>query len=202
MNTATAGPLSPGSRSGYVSLKPFDFALPPACAPVAALRARTRYLPASISGFERSLKRPKFLPLTWRTNGVFLITVSPLLPSLISTFWPPTNGVTLPIASTRSPTSTLPLLTPLSSSLIFAGAGPGDCGAASTATVAAACRHRPRRAAAAAAAPSAGAGPARPLRRVPATLQRHPTSNVERNFTAPLCQTRAASRALKSTSGG
>ena len=68
-----------------MSLNAFDFALPPACAAVGDLRTRTRYLPGSTSGFERSWKRPKFLPLTWCTNGVFFSTVSPRLPSLIST---------------------------------------------------------------------------------------------------------------------
>ena len=45
---------------------------PPACWAVAFLCARARYLPGSSSGFDRSLKRPKLLPLTWRTYGVRL----------------------------------------------------------------------------------------------------------------------------------
>ena len=48
-----------------------------------------------MSGFERSLTRPNPRPLTWCTYGVFFATVSPLVPSRISTRWWPTNGVTV-----------------------------------------------------------------------------------------------------------
>ncbi len=64
----------------------FDFAVPPSWFAVAFFFARARYLPGSSSGFERSLKRPKLRPLTWRTYGFALSTVSPPLPSRTWTF--------------------------------------------------------------------------------------------------------------------